>query len=437
MTHRLGIASTVLGLSLAFTACGSDDNDTAPARETVATQVSASATTPEEESSTTDAPVATEASSDAAPTTAPAAAVTDRALRVGLVTTLSGPAGYYGQDILDGFNLAIKLADANIEVIVEDDEQDADTGLQAVQRLLEREDVDVITGPAFSNVILAVAPEVLEAGKIFIGPNGGPSQYAGADCDPAFFNVAFQTDVLAESTGQYMTESGVTNPYIVTLDYQAGYDNVSGLKRTYTGDIAGEQYVPLGTTDFASIIAEIAASSADSLYVFLPGGPGIAFMQQYAASGDGRQIYANAANTDAVISNVVGEASVGAVGSATWGFDVDNPANTAFVEAFVDEYGRRPEMYGMQGYDAGQLLIGSLEILGGVPDDLDDLIPVMQTAPFDSPRGDFAFGINNFPIQSWYMREVILGEDGAITYETIDLALENYGDAYAAECDFG
>ena len=355
----------------------------------------------------------------------------DADLKVGMITTLSGGGAGLGIDVRDGFLLAIKQAEAPIEVIVEDDQRKPEVAVQLADKLIQSEKVDLMTGIIFSNIAMAVIPSVVAQGMFYLSPNAGPSQLAGQGCDKNYFNVAWQNDNLHEAAGAYANSAGHTNTFILAPNYPAGQDALTGFKRFYTGELAGELYTQLGQTDYAAEIAQIRASGADSVFFFLPGGMGISFLKQYADSGVDMPVMGPAFSFDQGILQAVGDAALGVRNTSQWSKDLDNPANVAFVESFQAEYGRLPSLYASQGFDTANLLISAL----GKADiaDIDAFREALREADFDSTRGVFRFGPNQHPIQNIYVREVIK-EGDVYTNRIVATALKDHGDAYAAEC---
>lgn len=355
----------------------------------------------------------------------------DGALKVGMITTLSGGGAGLGIDVRDGFLLAVKQAGAPIEVIVEDDQQKPDIAVQLSDKLIQSEKVDVMTGIIFSNIAMAVVPAALAQDKLYLSPNAGPSQLAGAGCNPNYFNVAWQNDNLHEAAGAYANSAGLTNSFILAPNYPAGQDALTGYKRFYKGELAGELYTTLGQTDYAAEIAQIRASGADSVFFFLPGGMGISFLKQYSDSGVDMPVIGPAFSFDQGILQAVGAAALGVRNTSQWSKDLDNPANLAFVESFEAEYGRLPSLYASQGFDTANLLISAM----GKADfaDAEAFRAALREADFASTRGAFRFGPNQHPIQDIYVREVIQ-EGDVFTNRIVATALRDHGDAYAAEC---
>ncbi len=353
-------------------------------------------------------------------------------LKVGMITTLSGGGAGLGIDVRDGFMLALKLADSDIEVVIEDDQRKPDIAVQLADKMIQSEQVDVLTGIIWSNLAMAVVPAAVQQGKFYLSPNAGPSALAGKGCHENYFNVAWQNDNLHEAAGAYASSAGFGKSFILAPNYPAGKDALTGYKRFFEGEIVGELYTKLGQTDYAAEIAQIRASEADSVFFFLPGGMGIAFLKQYDGSGVELPVVGPAFSFDQGILQAVGEAALGVKNTSQWSKDIDNPANAAFVEAFQAEYGRLPSLYASQGYDTGNLLIsaaGSADV-----SDADAFRAALKAAEFDSVRGDFAFGPNHHPIQDIYVREVIQ-EGDVFTNKIIATGLTDHSDAYAGECN--
>ncbi|WP_424975189.1 ABC transporter substrate-binding protein [Dinoroseobacter sp. S124A] len=354
------------------------------------------------------------------------------AVKVGMITTLSGGGAGLGIDVRDGFMLAVKQAgNDKLEVVIEDDQRKPDIAVQLADKMIQSEKVDVLTGIIWSNLAMAVVPAATAQGKFYLSPNAGPSALAGRGCHPNYFNVAWQNDNLHEAAGAYANEAGLKNSFILAPNYPAGQDALTGYKRFYEGDLAGEIYTKLGQTDYAAEIAQIRASGADSVFFFLPGGMGISFLKQYAASGVDLPVVGPAFSFDQGILQAVGDAALGVKNTSQWNKDLDNPTNAAFVESFQAEYGRLPSLYASQGFDTANLLLSAMAKADVA--DADAFRAALKEADFASTRGDFAFGPNHHPIQDIYIREVIQ-EGDVFTNKTLGAALTDHADAYAAEC---
>lgn len=356
------------------------------------------------------------------------------AVKVGMITTLSGPGAGLGIDVRDGFMLALKHAgDAGkaVHLVVEDDQQKPEIAVQLADKMIQSEKAEVLTGIIWSNLAMAVVPSVVGQGKFYLSPNAGPSALAGEKCHKNYFNVAWQNDNLHEAAGAYATKAGYKKIFILAPNYPAGKDALTGFKRFYTGPLAGEVYTQLGQTDYAAEIAQIRAAGADAVYFFLPGGMGISFTKQYAEAGVGVPMIGPAFSFSQDILKAVGPAALGVKNTSQWSKDLDNPANKAFVADFQATYGRLPSLYASQGYDTAKLLLSALA--KAKPADADAFRAALKAADFASTRGAFKFGNNHHPIQTIYVREVVK-EGDVITNKIVGTALENHADAYAAQC---
>ena len=354
-------------------------------------------------------------------------------VKVGMITTLSGGGSSLGVDVRDGFLLAVKRSGSqDLEVLVEDDARKPDLAKQIADKFVQRDKVDILTGIIWSNLAMAVVPPAVRQGVFYISPNAGPSALAGKACHENYFNVAWQNDNLHEAMGGYVQAQGLKKPYILAPNYPAGKDALTGFKRFYKGELAGETYTKLGQKDYAAEIAQIREAKPDSVFFFLPGGMGIAFMKQYAQSGLDAPVFGPAFSFDQGILKAVGEAALGVKNTSQWSKDLDNPANTAFVAAFQEEYGRLPSLYASQGYDAANLILAALAKAGGIGDK-DAFRAALKAAEFDSVRGKFRFDSNHHPVQDIYVREVIK-EGEVLTNRIVGVGLADRSNAYVGDC---
>jgi len=366
----------------------------------------------------------------------------DEPVTIGMITTLSTGAGYLGEDVRDGFMLAVgeeggRLGGHDVSVLIEDDGRNPGNGKQIVDRFLEREGAEIITGVIFSNVSPVVAPAALDAGAFYLTPNSAPSTFAGEKCHENYFAVAWQNDTLFEAAGTYANDLGYNNAFIMAPNYQAGKDALAGFKRYFDGEIVDEVYTQLGQTDYAAEIARIRDADPEMVNQFLPGGMGINFLKQYAASGlaDEIPLVLSQASMDLRIMGAVGESAVGVRNTTHWNIDFDNAASKAFVAGFEETYGRSPTTYAAQGYDTARLIASALSATGGkVMDDPDGFRAALKAANFDSVRGDFAFNSNNHPIQDFHGRVVGKDADGNLVNTTVGLVSAGHEDAYAELC---
>jgi len=352
-------------------------------------------------------------------------------VKIGVITTLSGGGAGLGIDTRDAFALAIKQSgNTDVELVIEDDAPKPELAVQLVERMNQGREVGRMTGIIWSNLAMAVVPNAVAQDVIYLSPNAGPSALAGANCNANYFNVAYQNDNFHEAMGQY-ANTDYKNTFILAPNYPAGKDALTGFKRFYKGTLSGEVYTQVGQTDYAAEIAQIRASGADSVYFFLPGGMGIAFMKQYAQSGVGIPVMGPSFSFDQDVLPAVGDAALGVKNSASWSPDLDNAASKAFVESFKAEYDRLPSIYAAQSWDTANLILSALSKAS--VKDKDAFRAALKAADFKSVRGEFAFNNNNHPIQNIYVREVVKDGD-VLTNRIIGTAFEHHKDAYAEQC---
>jgi branched-chain amino acid transport system substrate-binding protein len=362
-------------------------------------------------------------------------------VKVGFISTLSGPNAAIGGDIRDGFNLAVKLNGGKLgglpaEMIVADDQLNPDTAKQHADRLVKRDRVDFVTGTVFSNVVLAIAPQVTDAKTFFIGPNAGPAQYTGAQCNPFFFVSSWPSEAYSEAAGEYVTQRGFKNVVFLAPNYQGGKDAANGFKRYYKGKLADEMYTKLGQLDYAAELAQIRAAKPEALYVFLPGGMGINFIKQFVSAGLSRdiQLVVPLWGSDQDIIRAVGDPMLGLFSLGHWTIDLDNAANRKFVAEFEKEYKRIPSVFAAQGYDTALLIDSALRRVKGNLDNKDALRAAFRAADFKSVRGPFKFNRNQYPVQDYYLRVVSKDAGGRIVNKKIGTVFTNHGDAYVQDC---
>jgi len=363
-------------------------------------------------------------------------------VKVGLITTLSGPGASLGVDIRDGFQLAVKLADGKLggqtaEIIIADDQASPDTGRQAADRMIKQNKIDFMTGIVFSNVMLAVGPPTFQSKTFYISANSGLSQYAGEQCNSYFFSASYQNDNIHEAAGQVVTDKGYKNVAVIAPNYPAGKDAINGFKRFYKGEIASEALPALNQLNFGTEIAQLRASKADAVYIFLPGGMGINFIKQFVAAGLSKDmtLIGPGFSGDEDVIKAVGEPMLGMFNTTQWAHDMDNAANKKFVTAFEKEFGRLPTLYAAQGYDAAQLIGAAVRDSKAKLEDKSAVRKALMAAKFDSVRGSFKFNSNHFPIQNYYLRIIAKDSKGRITNRMIGApVLKNYGDVYASSC---
>ena len=368
-------------------------------------------------------------------------ALAQQPLKIGMVTTLSGPGGYLGQDVRDAFNLAIeleggKLGGAPVQLLVEDDALKPGQAKEIAERFMKTERIKLLTGIIFSNVAGATVPDILDNGGIYVSPNAGPSNFAGKECHKNYFVVSWQNDTLHESAGQNATNLGYKKAMVLAPNYQAGKDSIAGFKRFFKGEVVGEIYTRLDQTDFAAEMAQIRAAKPDVVFQFHPGGLGIAFMRQYAQAGLLAEVpmVVAAPSLDSVILKAIGDAALGVNISSHWNSDFDNASSKKFVAEFQKKYNRMPTYYASQGYDTALAIAAALKATGGKVVNADAFSAAMRKADFQSVRGSFKFGPNQHPVHDWYSLKVEKGADGQLGIVTKGKVLEAHGDFYAKDC---
>ena len=363
-------------------------------------------------------------------------------VKVGFVSTLTGPSAALGVDIRDAFMLAVKLNGGKLgglpaEVLVSDDQFKPDVAKQLFEKNIKRDRVDFMTGVVFSNILLAGVPEAFDSKTFYVSPNAAPSPLAGKECNPYFFAVSWPNDAYQEAMGQHATAKGYKNVYLLAPNYQAGKDSLAGFKRFYKGKVSNEVYTKLGQLDYSAELAEIRAAKPDALYVFLPGGMGINFIKQFVGAGLSKDVtlLVPGFGSDQDIIRPVGDAMLGIFDTAHWALDLPNAANKRFVAEFEKEYKRLPSVFAAQGYDTAMLIDAAVRDVKGKLEDKEAVRRALKAAKFQSVRGDFRFNTNQYPIQNYYLR--VIGKDGQgrLVNKTLgEPVFRNHGDAYVQDC---
>ena len=362
-------------------------------------------------------------------------------VKVGLVSTLSGPNAAIGNDIRDAFMLVVKLNGGKLgglpaEVLIADDQFKPDVGKQLFERMVKRDKVDFLTGVVFSNIMLAGLPEAIEGKTVYLSPNAAPSPIAGKECSPYFFAVSWPNDAYHEAAGQHATNQNFKNAYLVAPNYQAGKDSLAGFKRFYNGKVVNEVYTKLGQLDYSAELAEIRAAKPDVLYAFLPGGMGTNFIKQFVAAGLNKQtrLLLPGFGADQDIIRGVGDAMLGLQDTAHWAMNLDNAANKRFVAEFEKEYKRIPTMFAAQGWDTIALMDAAVRDVKGKIEDKTAFRKAISAANFKSIRGKFKFNTNNMPIHDLYLRVVVKDDKNRITNKIFTKVASDFKDPFAASC---
>ncbi len=368
-------------------------------------------------------------------------------VKIGFVTTLSTGGAVIGNQMKNAVELALEhlggeAGGHSLEVIFGDDQFAPEAGKQATDKLVKQDDVDFVTGYIWSNVLLASRNSVVNADKFLISANAGPSQMAGVLCHPNFFSTSWQNDQTPMAMGEVLNQLGVQSLYVMAPNYAAGNDMVAGVERTFAGEIVGKDLTKWGADaqlDFSAELAKARSSGAEAIFVFYPGPAAGAFARQYDQLGLAGELPLYSVFTvDAISLPRLQEAGFEAViGSRTtqqWDPTLDNAANKRFVDDYKAKYGGYPSYYAAQSYDAIMLIASAVEAVDGNMEDKDAVREALRAADFDSVRGEFRFGPNHLPIQDFYLREVIVDEDGVWTTRVVRTVFEDHQDSYAEQC---
>jgi branched-chain amino acid transport system substrate-binding protein len=361
-------------------------------------------------------------------------------LKIGIMAVLSGPQAVLGGQLRDGFMLGIKHAGGKLgglttTVAVQDDELKPDVAVGKAKQLIERDKVDFVVGPIFSNILMAIHKPITEAGVFLISPNAGPSPLAGKGCSPFFFSTSYQNDQPPEVLGKYAQDKGYKKAFLLAPNYQAGKDMIGGFKKHFKGEIADEVYTPLGQLDFSAELAKIAAAKPDAFFVFMPGGMGVNLVKQYRQAGLDSIPFLSVFTVDESTLPAQQDAAVGFFSGMTWAPNTDTPENKKFVADFEKEYGYVPGSYAMQAYDAAALIDSAVKAVGGKLDNKDALRAAIKKADFKSVRGPFKFNSNGFPVQDFYLVKVAKRADGKFETQIVQKIFEAQGDGYAKDCE--
>jgi branched-chain amino acid transport system substrate-binding protein len=365
-------------------------------------------------------------------------------LRIGFINTFSGQSAVVGAAQRNGFMLGLesegwkqdgdKLGGVPMKLFTADDQQKPELGLQAAQKMIKSDDVQIVAGVFWSNVLAAVVRPVVDAHRIMLTTNAGSSQTAGVHCSRYFISTSFSNDQFSEALGKLMANEGVKSTFVLAPNFQAGKDMIAGFKRTYKqADIAGEALFKPGESDYQPYISQIRAAKAQAVFVFAPGGMGISFMRQWAAAGMQAKVY-SVGTVDWVTLPPIGPAAIGTYHTSPYDPTATANVNQDFVKAYQQKFNATPDFYSSDAYDAARLIAAAVRKTGGRVSDTLALAKAMRDIPFTSVRGPFKFNVNGVPIQNWYKREVVKGADGKPTIVTTGVVLADQKDPYWQQC---
>lgn len=370
------------------------------------------------------------------------AAAQNKTIKIGFVSTFSGPTAVIGNDMRNSFELALdhmgrKMGGLPVEVIYEDDQQKPDVGKQKTEKLIESDKVDFITGYIWSNVLLASVKPAFDSKTFLISANAGPHQLAGEQCSPYFFSTSWQNDQTPQAMGLYMNQKGVKSVFLIGPNYAAGKDMLAGVSSTFKGKVVGQELTTWPSQlDFSAELAKAKASGAEAIFVFYPGAAGVQFLNQYVAAGlKGTIPLYTAFTVDELALPLQKDNAIGVPGAQQWVNDLPNEQNKKFVADYRKKYpGLRPTYYGAQAYDAAQLINSAVVATKGNLSDKAAVQKAMEKADFKSLRGGFKFGNNHFPIQNFYLQDVVKDADGQLSLKTVATIVKDDQDRFAAKC---
>jgi branched-chain amino acid transport system substrate-binding protein len=363
-------------------------------------------------------------------------------IKIGFVSTFSGPTAVIGNDMRNSFELALdhlgrKMGGKPVEVIYEDDQQKPDVGKQKTEKLVQSDKVDFIAGFIWSNVLLASLKTAVDSQTFLISANAGPSQLAGELCSPYVFSTSWQNDQTPAAMGLYMNQKGVKSVFLIGPNYAAGKDMLAGVKSTFKGEVLGEEYtVWPSQLDFSAELSKARASKAESIFVFYPGAAGVQFLNQYVQAGIKQQMPLYTAFTiDELSLPLQRDNALGVPGAQEWVNDLPNDENKRFVADYRKKYPNlRPTYYGAQAYDAAQLINSAVVAVKGDTSKKDAMKAEMEKANFKSLRGPFKFGNNHIPIQNFYLQDVVKDADGALALKTVATIVKDDQDRFHDKC---
>jgi branched-chain amino acid transport system substrate-binding protein len=363
-------------------------------------------------------------------------------IKIGFVSTFSGPTAVIGNDMRNSFELALdhlgrKMGGKPVEVIYEDDGQKPDVGKQKTEKLVQSDKVDFIAGYIWSNVLLASLKTAVDSQTILISANAGPSQLAGELCSPYVFSTSWQNDQTPAAMGLYMNQKGVKSVFLIGPNYAAGKDMLAGVKSTFKGEVVGEEYtVWPSQLDFSAELTKARNSKAQSIFVFYPGAAGVQFLNQYSQAGIKEQMPLYTAFTvDELSLPLQKDNAIGVPGAQEWVNDLPNEQNKKFVEDYRKKYPNlRPTYYGAQAYDAAQLINSAVVAVGGDTSKKDAMKAEMEKANFKSLRGPFKYGSNHIPIQNFYLQDVVKDADGQLSLKTVATIVKDDQDRFHDKC---
>jgi branched-chain amino acid transport system substrate-binding protein len=362
-------------------------------------------------------------------------------VKIGFVSTFSGPVAAIGNDMKNSFELALdhhgrKLGGLPVEVTYMDDQLKPEIGVQKTQELIESDHVDFIVGYIWSNVLLASLKPIVDSKTMTVVTNAGPSQFAGELCSPYVFSTSWQNDQTPAAVGQYMNQKGVKTAFLLGPNYAAGKDMLAGVQTTFKGQIVGQELTRWpDQLDFSAELSKAREAKPDAVFAFYPGGAGVQFVTQYVQAGLKGQIPLYTAFTiDDLSLPRLKDLAVGVPGAQDWVNDLPNAANQKYVADYKAKYGSSPSFYGAQTYDAVALIDSAVRAVKGDLSNKEGMRKEMEKADFKSVRGSFKYGNNHIPIQSFYLQDAVKNADGSFALKTVATIVKDDQDRFHDKC---
>jgi branched-chain amino acid transport system substrate-binding protein len=364
-----------------------------------------------------------------------------KTVKIGFISTFSGPVAAIGNDMKNSFELGLdqhgrKLGGLPVEVIYADDQLKPEVGVQKTQELIESDHVDFVVGYIWSNVLLASLKPLVDSKTMTVVTNAGPNQLAGELCSPYVFSTSWQNDQTPAAVGRYMNEKGVKTAFLLGPNYAAGKDMLAGVQTTFKGQIVGQELTRWpDQLDFSAELSKAREAKPDAIFAFYPGGAGVQFVTQYVQAGLKGQIPLYTAFTiDDLSLPRLKDLAVGVPGAQEWVNDLPNDANKTYVADYKAKYHASPSFYGAQTYDAVGLIDSAITAVKGDLSNKEGMRKEMEKADFKSVRGGFKFGNNHIPIQNFYLQDAVKNADGSYALETVALIVKDDQDRFHDKC---
>ena len=377
----------------------------------------------------------------AAPGLVQPASAEQKTVKIGYISTFSGPTAAIGNDMRNAFELALdhlgrKLGGLPVEVIYEDDTQKPDVGVQKTLKLIESDHVDFIAGYIWSNVLLASLKPLVDSKTITVIANAGASQLSGDFCSPYVFSTSWNNDQTPEAMGMYMNQKGLKKVFQIGPNYAAGKDMLQGMRNTYQGEVVGQEMTRWpDQLDFSAELSKARAAQPDAIFIFYPGAAGVQFLNQYAQAGLKAQIPLYTAFViDALSLPLMKDLALGVPGAQQWVNDLPNDANKKYVADFRKKFGNYPTFYGAQSYDAANFVNSAVVAANGDLTKKDAMRAAMRKANYASVRGPYKYGNNHFPIQNFYLQDVVKDAEGNLTLKTVTTIVKDSQDQFHEKC---